>query len=88
LGAIFDFGANGKSDVSFTSLWLHGNSETVNKSVQWSSTIATRTLPASLYLATQPAWWPTGTAWPWVGPELSPTVGTLPAKARSDQLGP
>jgi hypothetical protein len=88
LGAIFDFGANGKSDVSFTSLWLHGNYDTVNKSVQWSSTIATRTLPASLYLATQPAWWPTGTAWPWVGPELSPTVGTLPAKARSNQLGP
>jgi hypothetical protein len=23
--AIFDFGANGKSDVSYTSLWLHGN---------------------------------------------------------------
>ena len=66
-GAIFDFGANGKSDVSYTSLWLHGNYDTVNKSTIWSSTIATRTLPASLYLAAQPTWWPAGTAWPWAG---------------------
>jgi hypothetical protein len=87
-GAIFDFGANGKSDVSYTSLWLHGNYDTVNKSVVWSSSITTHTLPASLYLAAQPAWWPAGTAWPWSGPDLSPMVGTLPAKARSDQLGP
>jgi hypothetical protein len=87
-GAIFDFGANGKSDVSYTSLWLQGNYDTVNKSVVWSSSITTRTLPASLYLATQPAWWPAGTAWPWTGADLTPMVGTLPAKARSDQLGP
>src|SRR5512137_2720261 len=24
-GAIFDFGDKGKSDISYTSLWLHGN---------------------------------------------------------------
>jgi hypothetical protein len=87
-GAIFDFGANGKSDLSYTSLWLHGNYDTVNKSAQWSPSIATHTLPASLYLATQPAWWPARTAWPWAGPDLSPMVGTLPAKTRSDRLGP
>jgi hypothetical protein len=86
-GAIFDFGDKGKADVSYTSLWLHGNYDTVNASVQWNSTIATRALPASLYLAAQPAWWPAGTPWPWVGPDLAPMVGTLPAKARSDQQG-
>jgi hypothetical protein len=85
-GAIFDFGANGKSDVSYTSLWAHGNYDTVNKAVQWNASIPTQTLPASLYLGAQPTWWPAGTPWPWVGPELSPMVGTLPAKARSDQL--
>jgi hypothetical protein len=85
-GAIFDFGAKGKADVAYTSLWATGNYDTVNQSVQWSSTIATRTLPPSLYLAGPPAWWPAGTPWPWVGPDLSPMVGTLPAKARSDQM--
>ena len=87
-GAIFDFGKNGKADVSFTSLWLHGNYDTVNRTVQWSPSIATHTLPASLYLAARPAWWPPGLAWPWAGPELVPMVGALPAKTRSDLLAP
>jgi hypothetical protein len=87
-GAIFDFGSNGKSDVSYTSLWAHGNYDTVNKSVQWSTSIATRALPASLYLTAQPAWWPAASPWPWAGPDLSPMVGTLPAKARSEQMAP
>ncbi|MBN2573706.1 MAG: hypothetical protein JXP73_04010, partial [Deltaproteobacteria bacterium] len=87
-GAIFDFGPKGKSDVSYTTLWLHGNYDTVNQAVQWNPSIPTQTLPASLYLAGQPAWWPSGTPWPWAGPDLSPMVGTLPAKARSDQMAP
>lgn len=85
-GAIFDFGEMGKSDVAYTSLWQHGNYDTVNQSVQWNAAISTRTLPASLYLAAKPAWWPAGSAWPWVGPDLTPMIGTLPAKARSDSL--
>jgi hypothetical protein len=87
-GAIFDFGPKGKSDVSYTSLWQTGNYDTVNQSVQWNASIPIQTLPASLYLAKRPAWWPAGVAWPWAGPDLSPMVGTLPAKARSDQLAP
>ena len=87
-GAIFDFGDNGKTDVSYTSLWVHGNYDTVNQSVVWSASIAARTLPAALYLAARPAWWPAATPRPWAGPDLSPMVGTLPAKARSDQMVP
>jgi hypothetical protein len=87
-GAIFDFGPNGKADVAYTSLWATGNYDTVNKAATWSAALPAQTLPVSLYLAAAPAWWPAGTAWPWVGPDLSPMVGTLPAKARSDQLGP
>jgi hypothetical protein len=43
------------------------------------------TLPASLYRKAVPGW-PAGTAWPWLGPDVSPMVGTLAAKARSDQM--
>ncbi len=56
--------------------------------VVWNPSIAARTLPASLYLSAKPAWWPAGSAWPWAGSDLTPMVGTLPAKARSDAIGP
>ena len=87
-GCIYDFSAKGKSDVSYTSLWLHGNYDTVTPGVVWNPSIATHEIPASLYRSTKPAWWPAGSAWPWVGPDLNPRVGSLPAKARSDLLGP
>ena len=83
---IYDFGTNGKSDVSYTSLWLHGNYDTVTQGVVWNPLITTHELPASLYLSAKPAWWPSSSAWPWVGSDLNPRVGTLPAKARSDAL--
>jgi hypothetical protein len=82
--SIFEVGAT--TDVAYTSLWLQGNYDAVHAAVVWSTTITERTLPASLYRASKPAWWPSGDAWPWVGPDLSPMVGTLPAKARSDAL--
>jgi hypothetical protein len=84
---IFAFGSNGTADVSYTSLWAHGNYDTVTPGVVWSSSIATHDLPASLYRASKPSWWTAGKAWPWVGPDLDPRVQTLPAKARSDTLG-
>ena len=84
--SIFQFGGSGKSDVSYTSLWWHGNYDTVTPGVLWNPAIATQVLPASLYLSAKPAWWPASNAWPWAGSDLSPRVGTLPAKARSDSL--
>jgi hypothetical protein len=81
---IFELG--GSSDVSQTSLIAHGNYDTVNASVMWSPSIATHTLPASLYRTAKPAWWPSANPWPWAGSDLSPMVGTLPAKSRSDSL--
>jgi hypothetical protein len=78
------------STVSWTSAWLHGNFDTVNKKVMWNASpitanlpAATKNLPASLYYAKKPGWWPSGVAWPWVGPDVSPMVGALPAKTRS-----
>jgi hypothetical protein len=78
------FTGSGATDISATSLYRHGNYDTVNKATQWDSTTTDHTLPASFYLPGKPAWWPSGVAWPWVGPDLSPMMGTLPAKTRSD----
>ncbi len=79
------------STNAWKSLWLHGNFDTVNRKVMWNASpltaglpSSTQTLPASLYYSKKPGWWPSGTPWPWVGPELSPRVGSLPAKARSE----
>ena len=83
---IFELG--GSTDVSSTSLIAHGNYDTVTAGVMWSPSIVTHTLPASLFLTAKPAWWPSASPWPWAGSDLSPMVGTLPAKARSDSLGP
>ncbi|MFO0572263.1 MAG: hypothetical protein U0263_41965 [Polyangiaceae bacterium] len=86
--SIFELGNNGDgaNDVAVTTLYRHGNWDAVNHSVSWSPTSANHTLPPSLYLQGAPAWWPAGTAWPWTGSDLSPMIGTLPAKARSDQM--
>src|SRR6266436_249356 len=37
---------------------------------------ATTTLPASFYLSTKPSWWPSGKAWPAIGPDV--TGGNVP----------
>jgi hypothetical protein len=80
-----------QTTVAWTSLWLHGNFDTVNKKTMWNASpltanlpASTQALPASLYYAAKPRWWPAGAAWPWVGPDLSPKVGSLPAQQRSN----
>ena len=92
--SIFELGDNanhdgtGKSDVAYTSLFWHANYDTATPGVVYNPAISTRTLPASLYLSAKPAWWPAAGAWPWAGSDLNPMVGSLPAKARADSLGP
>ena len=83
--SIFELGANGAgaADIAATSLVRQGNYDYVNNKTMWYPAAAQSPLPASLYLAAQPAWWPAGVRWPWVGPELAPMVGTLPAKDRA-----
>ena len=82
--SIIQFGS--KTDVAYTTFFWHGNYDTVNKAVEWNPSNSVRTLPSSLYRSSKPAWWPANTAWPWAGSDLTPMVGTLPAKARSDTL--
>jgi hypothetical protein len=78
------------SAIAWTSIWLQGNFDTVNQKVMWNASaltanlpVSTQALPSSLYRSTKPGWWPAGTPWPWVGPDLTPKVGVLPAQARS-----
>jgi hypothetical protein len=80
-----------KTTTTWSSLWLTGNFDTVNKKVMWNASPLTaslpasaQTLPASLYRMTRPSFWPSGKPWPWAGPDLSPKVNTLPAKDRSN----
>jgi hypothetical protein len=79
-----------QATTTWSSLWLTGNFDTVNKQTMWNASPLTATLPAStqrlpasLYYATRPGWWPASSPWPWVGPDLAPKVGELPAHARS-----
>jgi hypothetical protein len=73
----------GASDLSLTTLWWQSNFDTVNKKVMVNPAVTTTVLPASLYRATRPAWWPAGTPWPWAGSDLTPMVGKLPAQVAS-----
>jgi hypothetical protein len=72
----------GLSDVPVTTLFATGNYDYFHGSIQWMN--GPVALPNSLYYSSKPAWWPSGSPWPWTGSDLSPMVGTLPAKALSD----
>jgi hypothetical protein len=80
--------SNPSSDPAITTLLRHGNFDFVNNATVWSPSIAERTIPASLYLAGPPAFWPSGAPWPWTGPDASPMIGVLPAKDRFDKMPP
>jgi hypothetical protein len=86
-GAIYELGngGGGQNDIAATSLFRTGNYDYFHNSTQWDGSTVVP-IPSSLYLSGAPAWWPSGTAWPWVGPDLSPMVKTLPAKVRSDSM--
>lgn len=81
----FDAGS-GAGDIVVSSIYRHGNFDTVNDDTLWDPSNDVHMLPESLYLHTRPKWWPGGTPWPWAGPDLDPMVGELPAKARSDAM--
>jgi hypothetical protein len=83
---ILSFGDQGTASPAYATVRLHGNWDTVNRAVRWDPTVAPRELPGSLYLSERPAWWPAGSPFPWAGPDLTPMVNTLPAKARSDGM--
>ena len=82
--SVYELG--GSADVSETSLYRDGNYDAINAATMWDPSDEKHVLPPSLYRTTMPAWWPSGTPWPWAGPDVTPMVGTLPAKMRSDAM--
>jgi hypothetical protein len=61
-----------------------GNYDYVTNSIAWASNDTAHTLPNSLYLSAKPAFFNAGSGytWPWVVPNGSPQLHTLPAQAR------
>jgi hypothetical protein len=86
---ILNFGDSATTPAAKTAL-LHGNYDNVNKKTMWDASIADHVIPASLYLATKPAFFGSN-PWPWVTPDASsPLSGELPAKVRASTgiIGP
>jgi hypothetical protein len=83
-------GSNTVSDPNVQARTLiHGNYDSIGGGVVWDSSNSDHNLPASLYLSAKPIWFGS-LAWPAFGPDLSPMVGTIPAKVRyeSGTVGP
>jgi hypothetical protein len=61
-----------------------GNFDYVTNSVVWATTDTSHTLPNSLYLTQEPAFFKarSGYTWPWVNPTGSPQLSKLPARTR------
>ncbi|MBL8565388.1 MAG: hypothetical protein JNM89_06705 [Hyphomicrobiaceae bacterium] len=68
----------------------HANFDFLRDTVQWDERIASRDLPASLYLAGKPEFFDAGRGygWPWVDPIGPVKTRILPAKARHDNGTP
>jgi hypothetical protein len=79
-------GAASSTDAnSLATVYRHGNFDYQSNSTIWDAGNANHTLPASLYLTAKPAFFGSD-AWPCIGSDLSPKVGTLPAKTRYEAL--
>jgi hypothetical protein len=63
-----------------------GNFDYLTNTINWATSDTAHTLPNSLYLTQEPAFFNAGKGytWPWVNPTGSPQLYTLPAKARYD----
>jgi hypothetical protein len=77
-------GSISNDSVLTTTLMKWGNYDTVNAAVRWQTaedghtaatypalSNASQTLPASFYLSAKPSWWPSGKAWPPIGPDVT-----------------
>ncbi len=81
---------SGADNAAFTTMFRHMNYDYVSNSIKYcdspgepgcQSGDGSRSLPNSLYLSSKPSFFGT-CVWPPFGPDLSPMVNTIPAKAR------
>jgi hypothetical protein len=91
--SIFRFGYTGDGDGSASgndsqvaaTVLLHGNWDSVNKSVVWNGSNDV-SLPASMYLTSKPSWWG-NMQWPAVGPDVSPMYPAAPGAGKGTPWG-
>jgi hypothetical protein len=69
-----------------TSKGILRHGEKVGSSTTWASGITDRTIPASYYLATRPAWWTGSLSWPSMGSDVASSRN--PAELRFDAGAP
>jgi hypothetical protein len=72
-----------QSGSTASELFRHANFDYVTGAVTWAPTVATKSLPDSLYLSGKPPFFGTD-QWPWVDPVGATKTYVLPAKARFD----
>jgi len=81
----FSFGFDGTSPSYFNykfpyeTRFVHGNYNFANSSITWDSTNSNHTLPASLYLSSEPAWYGS-ISWPSIGPDVKGYYNENPAE--------
>lgn len=74
-------GGGGALQNPVATLLEHGNHDVVTGGAVWDPAIAERVLPASLFLASKPAWWGS-TPWPAIGPDVPGLAAKIPAQLR------
>jgi hypothetical protein len=69
----YDGSLNAHDGAAYTSAIVHGNWDFITRSQHFDSSIATKTIPATLYLAGKPSWFGT-LAWPPIDPVNNPAA--------------
>ena len=87
LGATSDGGSAGSDPGVKNTIYRHGNFDFVNNTTVWDAGNPDRTLPASLYLTSKPAFFG-NKPFPLIGPDLIPMVTDTPAKDRFSGAAP
>lgn len=86
---VWSWGFSGDGDTSRDSTkphdtaLRHGNYDAFTQQVKWDATISDHVLPDSLYLTARPSFFGL-LPWPAIGSDLTPNIGKIPAKIRSD----
>jgi hypothetical protein len=75
------------TDDAYNTVYRHGNFDYVTETTKWDPAVSDHTIPDSYYLTSKPSFFGSS-AWPAIGPGLSPMVGSLPAKDRYDGVSP
>ena len=80
-----DGGASGNDAAVASTVFLHANYDTVNKSTVYNGSNDV-SLPPSMYLTGKPSWWGS-MQWPAIGPDVSPMYPSAPGAGNGTPWG-